>query len=211
MADEVLYTISEEFVKEGEGEESDVEIPSSSNLEYKAIPAFEDVRTKLLPVVKTDTWLRSIKYHLQKTHATTQSVFYKPLNNISRIDFGFTVAILHDGDEYHYVLNSYLASWHISSLTLVQIAQANLRKRLVQEDITWKTSETGIRFIHGLGMRDSLEDLAQLYDIQLYERHFASQSSYWVIIPCSQYAKLNFNPSPKSNQVFNPSKLKHDK
>ena len=25
-----------------------------------------------------------------------------------------------------------------------------------------------------------------------------------VIIPCSQYAKLNFNPSPKSNQ-------KHDK
>ena len=23
--------------------------------------------------------------------------------------------------------------------------------------------------------------------------------------------KLNFNPSPKSNQVFNPSKLKHDK
>ena len=32
-----------------------------------------------------------------------------------------------------------------------------------------------------------------------------------VIIPCSQYVKLNFNPSPKSNQVFNPSKLKHYK
>lgn len=168
MAEEVLYTISEEFVKEGDGGESDVEIPSSSNLEYEAIPAFEDVRTKLLPVVKTDTWLRSIKYHLQKTNAATQSVFYKPLNNISRIDFGFTVAILHDG-EYHYVLNSYLASWHISSLTLVQIAQANLRKRLVREDIVWKTSETGIRFIRGLGMWDNLEDLAQPYDIQLYD------------------------------------------
>ena len=33
----------------------------------------------------------------------------------------------------------------------------------------------------------------------------------WVIIPCSQDAKLNFNPSPKSNKIFNPSKLKHDK
>ena len=32
-----------------------------------------------------------------------------------------------------------------------------------------------------------------------------------VIIPCSQHAKLNFNPSPISHQVFNPSKLKHDK
>ena len=36
-------------------------------------------------------------------------------------------------------------------------------------------------------------------------------SYIWAIISCSQYAKLNFNPSPKSNQIFNPSKLKHDK
>ena len=33
----------------------------------------------------------------------------------------------------------------------------------------------------------------------------------WVIIPCSQYAILNLNPSPKSNQIFNPSKSKHEK
>ena len=26
-----------------------------------------------------------------------------------------------------------------------------------------------------------------------------------VIIPCSQYEKLNFNPSPKSNQIFKSS------
>ena len=31
-------------------------------------------------------------------------------------------------------------------------------------------------------------------------------SKFKVIIPYSQYAKLNFNPSPKSNQVFNPPK-----
>ena len=157
MADEVLYTISEEIVKEGNGTDSNVEIPSSLNIEYEAIPVFEEVRTKLLPVVKTDTWLKSIKCHLQKTNAASQSVFYKPLNNISRIDFGFTVAILCDGDEYHYVLNSYLAAWHISSLTLVQIAQANFRKRLIEEGIAWETSGTGIRFIHGLGMWDNLQ------------------------------------------------------
>ena len=31
-----------------------------------------------------------------------------------------------------------------------------------------------------------------------------------VIIPFSQYVKLNFSPSAKSNQIFNPSKLKYD-
>ena len=39
----------------------------------------------------------------------------------------------------------------------------------------------------------------------------ASHMLFQVIIPCSQCAKLNFNPSPKSNQVFNPSKFKHNK
>ena len=31
-----------------------------------------------------------------------------------------------------------------------------------------------------------------------------------VIIRYSQYAKLNLNPSPKSNRIFNPSNLKHE-
>ena len=32
----------------------------------------------------------------------------------------------------------------------------------------------------------------------------------WVIIQCSQYTNINLNPSPISNQIFNPSMLKHD-
>ena len=53
------------------------------------------------------------------------------------------------------------------------------------------------------------------YKLQLHIKIFMSSLSrikaILVIISCSQYSKLNFNPSPKSNQVFNPSKLKHDK
>ena len=151
MADEVLYTISE-VRNEEDLNSRDLEMASTINIEYEAIPTFEEIQTKLIPLVKTDAWFKSIKDHLQKANAATQSVFYKPLNNISRIEYGFTVAILCDDDQYHYVLNSYLADWHISSLTLVQIAQANFRKRLIEEGKTWQTSQTGIRFMQGLGM-----------------------------------------------------------
>ena len=154
MADERLYTISEEFVKNEEnlsGQESDLENTSSINMEYEAIPTFHDIRTKLLPLIKTDAWLKSMKNHLQTTNASTQSVFYKRLNDLSRIDYGFTVAILCDDNQYHYVLNSYLVEWHISSSTLVQIAQANFRK-ILQDGKTWKTSRTGVRFMEELGM-----------------------------------------------------------
>ena len=156
MADERLYTINEEFVKSEEnssGQESDLEKTSSINMEYEAIPIFDDIRTKLLPLIKTDAWLKSMKNRLQTTNAPTrQSVFYKPLNDISRIDYGFTVAILCDDNQYHYVLNSYLVEWHISSSTLVQIAQANFRKKLIEDGKTWKTSQTGVRFMEELGM-----------------------------------------------------------
>ncbi len=156
MADKGLYTISEEYVSDGEGPNSqDFEMTSSINIDYEVIPTFNEIRTKLLPLVKTDAWLKSIKSHLQRTNVSTQSVFYKPLNNISRIDYGFTVAILCDSDQYHYVLNSYLVEWHISSLTLVQIAQANFRKRLIQEGKGWKISQTGVRFLEDLGMLDN--------------------------------------------------------
>ena len=42
--------------------------------------------------------------------------------------------------------------------------------------------------------------------------HFnITSSGLLIIIPCSQYSKLNLNPNPKSNEIFNPSKLKYDK
>ena len=146
MADKVLYTITEELVSDKEN----LVMTSAIDITYEEIPAFEEIRTKLLPLVKTDAWLKTIK-DLQQTNSGNQNVFYKPLNNISRIDFGFTVAISYDDDHYQYVLNSYLSEWHISSSTLVQIAQANIRKRLLQQGKSWKHSRTGIRFIDDLG------------------------------------------------------------
>lgn len=124
------------------------------SMEYEEIPAFEEIRTKLFPLVKTDVWLKQTK---ERLYGTSQSVFYKPLNNVSRIDCGFTVAIM--SDEFHYVLNSYLVEWHISAMTLVQISQANLRKLFIQEGKMWQTSQTGIRFMEGVGTKKQAKEL----------------------------------------------------
>lgn len=152
--DKVLCTISEELASNVKNQdlnnrENDVDTASTISMDYDIVPTFEETRSKLMPLLKTDAWYKSVKELLQKS-SSTHSVFYKPLNKVSRIDYGFTVAILCDDDQYRYVLNKYLSEWHISGLTLVQIAEANFRKRLVQEGKKWQTSHTGVRFMEGI-------------------------------------------------------------
>lgn len=116
------------------------------------IPVFAEVRTKLLPVIKLYSWLKTTKDLLQQLNTGPQSVLFQPINRACPVNFGVTVAIVREQEQCHYVLNSYLAEWHISQSTLIQIAQANLRRRLIEggENI-WHKSATGIRFVQGLG------------------------------------------------------------
>lgn len=125
---------------------------SEITINNEPIPSFEDVRTKLLPLIKQDSWVKTTRELLQRVDSGAQSIFFKPINQTCRVNFGFVVAIVNAPDEYHYVLNSYLGEWHISAATLIQISQANLRKRLIEEgEKIWRQSETGIQFIQGLG------------------------------------------------------------
>lgn len=147
------------------------ETSSEMIIELEEIPSFDEARTKLFPIIKLDSWIKTTKELLYQVKAGTQSIFFKPINQACRVNFGFAVAIINEQEQYHYVLNSYLEEWHISEATLIQVAHANLRQRLIEggQNI-WRRSLTGIHFIQGLGPLTAsvilLPDVIEQFDIQ---------------------------------------------
>ena len=97
------------------------ETSSEISINQEIIPVFAEVSTKLLRF-KLYSWLKTTKDLIQQLNTGPQSVFFQPINRACPVNFGFTVAIVreqHEQEQYHYVLNSYLAEWHISQSTLI--------------------------------------------------------------------------------------------
>lgn len=183
------------------------ETSSEISIDEEEIPSFPDVRSKLLPVIKLHSWLKTTKDLLQQLNIGPQSVFFQPINRACRVNFGFAVAIVQNKQEqYHYVLNSYLAEWHISASTLIQIAQGNLRRRLIDEGGNiWHKSETGIRFIQGLGPLTASVILLPDVIEQLGSEH----GDHVVVIPTSDLCMIGGAKNVKQLCVMGEISLRY--
>ena len=127
---------------------------TSLNVNRECIQDFALVRASIFPVVKSPSWVKTIKDVLAKldpTNAIPEVLFF-PVENIPGSALGYTLAIVDGSGSLHYILPCYLDVWRTTGRVLQELALANMQQKLAAAgDDLWTRSKAGVYYLDRLG------------------------------------------------------------